>query len=55
VTQETQPINAEQVDTELRVNSKGVYVEGIGMVYDFMPSSNLNECVDELMKKKSKA
>ena len=36
-------------------SSRAVFVEGLGLVCDFMPSDDLNECVDALMQKKSKA
>ena len=35
--------------------NKTVFVEGVGFVSNFLPSSNLNECVDVLMQKKTKA
>ena len=34
---------------------RSVFVQGLGMVSNFMASEDLNVCVDALMQKKSKA
>lgn len=36
-------------------NSHAVYANGIGIIDDYMASENLNECVDALLVRKSKA
>ena len=36
-------------------NSRAVHIPGIGIIDDYMASENLNECVDALLEKKSKA
>lgn len=40
------------VDTK---NSHAVFANGIGIIDDYMASENLNECVDALLVRKSKA
>ena len=36
-------------------NKQAVYIAGLGIVDDYMASDNLNECVDALLQKRSKA
>lgn len=36
-------------------NGHAVYANGIGIIDDYMASENLNECVDALLVRKSKA
>jgi len=36
-------------------NSRAVYVAGLGIIDDYMASEDLNECVDALLLKRSKA
>lgn len=36
-------------------NSRAVHIPGLGIIDDYMASENLNECVDALLEKKSKA
>ena len=36
-------------------NKRAVFANGIGIIDDYMASENLNECVDDLLVKKSKA
>lgn len=36
-------------------DKKSVYIAGLGLIDDYMASDNLNECVDYLLQKKSKA
>jgi len=38
-----------------KTNSKAVFANGIGIIDDYMASENLNECVDALLVRKSKA
>lgn len=37
------------------VPGKAIFIEGVGLVTDFMPSDDLNECVETLLQRKSKA
>ena len=36
-------------------NSRAVYIPGLGIIDDYMASEDLNECVDALLLKRSKA
>lgn len=36
-------------------NKRVVFIPGLGIIDDFMASENLNECVDALLQKRSKA
>ena len=36
-------------------NQNAVFAKGIGVIDDYMASENLNECVDALLVRKSKA
>lgn len=36
-------------------NKRAVFIPGIGIIDDYMASENLNECVDALLQKRSKA
>jgi len=36
-------------------NKNVVFIPGIGTIDDYMASENLNECVDALLEKRSKA
>ena len=36
-------------------NKQAVYIAGLGIIDDYMASDNLNECVDALLQKRSKA
>ena len=36
-------------------NQSAVFAKGIGVIDDYMASENLNECVDALLVRKSKA
>jgi hypothetical protein len=38
-----------------KTNSVAVFANGIGIIDDYMASENLNECVDALLVRKSKA
>ena len=38
-----------------QTNQRAVYAKGIGIIDDYMASDNLNECVDALLTRKSKA
>lgn len=37
------------------INKRAVYVAGLGIIDDYMASEDLNECVDALLLKRSKA
>lgn len=41
------------VDTA--TNKRAVYIAGLGVIDDYMASEDLNECVDALLQKRSKA
>jgi hypothetical protein len=34
---------------------KAVFIQGLGVISDFMASDDLNECVEALLEKRSKA
>ncbi len=36
-------------------NKRAVFIPGIGIIDDYMASEDLNECVDALLQKRSKA
>ena len=36
-------------------NKRAVYISGLGIIDDYMASDDLNECVDALLQKRSKA
>lgn len=36
-------------------NKHAVYIPGLGIIDDYMASDDLNECVDALLQKRSKA
>ena len=36
-------------------NNRAVYIAGLGIIDDYMASDDLNECVDALLQKRSKA
>ena len=36
-------------------NKRAVYIAGLGVIDDYMASDDLNECVDALLQKRSKA
>ena len=36
-------------------SKQAVYIAGLGIIDDYMASDNLNECVDALLQKRSKA
>ena len=36
-------------------NKRAVYIAGLGIIDDYMASDDLNECVDALLQKRSKA
>ena len=38
-----------------KTNERAVFAKGIGIIDDYMASENLNECVDALLLKRSKA
>ena len=38
-----------------KTNERAVFAKGIGIIDDYMASENLNECVDALLVRKSKA
>merc|ERR1712232_205714 len=58
--QPVQVIEQESELTKVRYNvdsknKRAVFANGIGIIDDYMASDNLNECVDDLLVKKSKA
>ena len=36
-------------------NKRAVFIPGLGIIDDYMASEDLNECVDALLQKRSKA
>ena len=58
------PVELVEQESELRKatygvgegqNKQAVYIAGLGIIDDYMASDNLNECVDALLQKRSKA
>lgn len=58
-----QPVEVIEQESELQKvkynvvanNSRAVYIPGLGVIDDYMASEDLNECVDALLLKRSKA
>ena len=42
-------------DIDVGDNKHAVYISGLGIIDDYMASDDLNECVDALLQKRSKA
>ena len=42
-------------DIDVGNNKRAVYISGLGIIDDYMASDDLNECVDALLQKRSKA
>lgn len=42
-------------NVETSTSKRAVYISGLGVIDDYMASDDLNECVDALLQKRSKA
>lgn len=42
-------------NVETGTNKRAVFIAGLGVIDDYMASEDLNECVDALLQKRSKA
>ena len=42
-------------DIDVGSNKRAVFISGLGIIDDYMASDDLNECVDALLQKRSKA
>ena len=55
LTQQSSDLNKANFDIDLGTNKRAVFISGLGIIDDYMASDDLNECVDALLQKRSKA